>query len=130
MGLGTFTYGSSLLMNILDVLRTIGVSIRGDLLHVSSDRLRMWNVAWQQSIQNNLWLGNGYGTWLREFSQLPGSKGLSYDTAHDLWIHLIFELGAIHVVVMVIILGLIIWSTLIYKNVEQPFRILNYAKQT
>jgi O-antigen ligase len=119
LGLGAFTYGSSWLMSILDVLRSMGVSIRGDLLHVSSQRLRMWDLAWQ-SIQEQLWLGTGYGTWLREFSQLPGSGGVSYDTAHNLWVQQLFELGVIHVVVMVIILGLIVWTTLIYKSVEQP----------
>jgi hypothetical protein len=120
LGMGAFTYGSSLLMNILDALRAIGVSIRGDIFHVSSERLRMWDIAWQQSIQDNIWLGNGYGTWLRKFSKLPSTEDFSYDTAHNLWVQLIFELGAIHVVVMAIILSLIVWTTLIYKNVDQP----------
>jgi len=119
LGICFLAYNSTLLMSIFNFLRRRGVSIRGDVLQVSSDRLRMWDLAWQ-SIQEHLWLGTGYGTWLREFSQLPGSGGVSFDTAHNLWVQLIFELGAIHVVAMAIILGMFIWTTLIFKNVEQP----------
>ncbi|MBT3715851.1 MAG: O-antigen ligase family protein [Deltaproteobacteria bacterium] len=104
---------------IFSWLQHLGLTIRGSPLQRSHERLKMWSVAWEESIQDNLWLGNGYGTWLREFSHLPNSGGVSFDTAHNLWIQLIFELGVIHVVVMAIILGLIVWSTLVYKNVEQ-----------
>ena len=118
-GLGYFFYDFSRITMIFSWLQHLGLTIRGSPLQRSHERLKMWDVAWEQSMQNNLWLGNGYGTWLREFSQLPGSGGLSFDTAHNLWVQLIFELGVIHVVVMAIILGLIVWTTLIYKNVEQ-----------
>ncbi|HIO84275.1 MAG TPA: O-antigen ligase domain-containing protein [Deltaproteobacteria bacterium] len=119
-GLGYFVYDSSRIMMIFNWLRQIGLTIKGAPLQRSHERLRMWDVAWEQSIQDNLWLGTGYGTWLREFSKLSGSGGVSFDTAHNLWVQLIFELGAIHVVVMAIILGMIVWTTLFYKNVEQP----------
>ena len=118
-GLGYFVYDSSRIMMIFDFLGKLELSIRGVPLQPSYQRLRMWDVAWEQSIQDNLWLGTGYGTWLREFSKLSGSGGVSFDTAHNLWVQLIFELGAIHVVVMAIILGMIVWATLFYKNVEQ-----------
>ncbi len=119
-GLGYFVYDSSRIMMIFDFLGKLGLSIRGAPLQRSHERLRMWDVAWEQSIQDNLWLGTGYGTWLREFSILSGSRGVSFDTAHNLWVQLIFELGAVHVVVMAIILGLIVWTTLFYKNVSHP----------
>ena len=64
-------------MMIFDFLGKLELSIRGVPLQPSYQRLRMWDVAWEQSIQDNLWLGTGYGTWLREFSQLPGSGGVS-----------------------------------------------------
>tara|TARA_B100001964_G_scaffold112543_1_gene125552 strand:- start:71 stop:1336 length:1266 start_codon:yes stop_codon:yes gene_type:complete len=79
----------------------------------------MWDLAWQ-SVQEHPWFGTGYGTWLGEFSKLSGSGVLSYDTAHNLWVQLIFELGVIHFVVMATILGLIVWTTLFYKNVSHP----------
>jgi len=120
LGICFLAYDPSHLIIIFDFLRSLGVSIRGDVLQVSSDRLRILDVAWQQSIQENIWLGTGFGTWLREFSQLPGSGGVSFDTAHNLWVQQLFELGVIHVVVMAIILGMFIWTTLIFKNVEQP----------
>ena len=118
-GLGYLAYDSSRITMIFSWLQHLGLTIRGSPLQRSHERLKMWSVAWEESIQDNLWLGNGYGTWLREFSHLPNSGGVSFDTAHNLWIQLIFELGVIHVVVMAIILGLIVWSTLVYKNVEQ-----------
>ena len=90
-GLGYFVYDSSRITMIFSWLQHLGLTIRGSPLQRSHERLKMWDVAWEQSMQNNLWLGNGYGTWLREFSQLPGSGGLSFDTAHNLWIQLIFE---------------------------------------
>ncbi len=120
LGLGYFVYDSSRITMIFSWLQHLGLTIRGSPLQRSHERMNMWDVAWEQSMQENIWLGNGYGTWLREFSQLPGSGGVSYDTAHNLWVQLIFELGAIHVVAMAIILGMFIWTTLIYKNVEQP----------
>jgi len=79
----------------------------------------MWDFA-EQSIQENLWSGTGYGTWLREFSKIPGSGSLSFDTAHNLWIQMIFELGLIHTVALVIILGMLVFTTLIYKNFDHP----------
>ena len=116
LGLGFFA--SEIAYYLLTVFRSLGVEIRGNPFEFSQSRLRMWDIAWNQSIQDNLWLGNGYGTWLREFSKLSGSQYLSYDTAHNLWVQMFFELGAIHVFAIAIILGMIVWTTLIYKNVE------------
>ena len=56
LGICFFAYDSALWMSILDFLRSLGVSIRGDVLQVSPGRLKMWDIAWQQSMQNNLWL--------------------------------------------------------------------------
>ena len=120
LGICFLVFDNSRLMSIFNFLRTLGVAIRGDVLQVSTGRLRIWNVAWHESMQENIWLGTGYGTWLREFTKLSGSEGVRFDTAHNLWLQLIFELGAIHVFFLVIILGLILWASLIYKHVEQP----------
>ena len=115
------------LQSFLNFLRNIGIGVRVELFHLLSpdrflslERLKMWKIAWDESIQENFWLGTGYGTWLREFSKLPGSKNISYDTAHNLWVQLIFELGVIHVVTMVMIIIVIVLATLIYKNFDQP----------
>ncbi len=117
----------SRLQSFLNLLRNLGISVRVELYHLLSpdrflslERLKMWNIAWHKSIQENFLLGTGYGTWLREFSMLPGSKNISYDTAHNLWIQLIFELGVIHVVTMLMILIVFVLATLIYKNFDQP----------
>ena len=120
LGICFLAYEPSRLMNIYNFLSGLGIRMGGDLHQISTERLKIWHLAWYESMQENFWLGSGYGTWLREFSKLPGSKYISYDTAHNLWVQLIFELGAIHVVAMVIILGLFVWTTLIYKNLDHP----------
>ena len=121
-GLGYFVYDSLRIMMIFDFLgkHWLGLSTKSAPLSLSNERLRMWDVAWEQSIKDNLWLGTGYGKWLSEFSKLSGSANIGFDTAHNLWVQLIFELGVLHVVVMAFILGLIVWTTLFYKNVQQP----------
>ena len=119
LGLGIFFYYPMKILDILRLLRHLGIELRGSGLLYSDSRLIIWDLA-RQSIQEHPWSGTGYGTWLREFSKIPGSDNLRYDTAHNLWIQLIFELGAIHVVAMVIILGMFVWTTLIYKNFDQP----------
>jgi len=118
LGLGIFVY-SSTIMNILRLLRHFGIEIRGWGLLYFDSRLIMWDLAWQ-SVQEHPWFGTGYGTWLREFSKIPSSGSLSFDTAHNIWLQLLFELGAIHGLSMVLILGAITGSTLLYKNVSQP----------
>jgi O-antigen ligase len=118
LGLGIFVY-SSTIMNILRLLRHFGIEIRRSDLLYFDNRLIVWDLAWQ-SVQEHPWFGTGYGTWLREFSKFPGSGSLSFDTAHNLWIQMIFELGLIHTVALVIILGMLVLTTLIYKNFDHP----------
>ena len=76
----------------------------------------MWSLAWEESIKNNLWFGNGYGKWLSDFSKLPGSENIGYDTAHNFWIQSIFELGLIHTSVILMTLFPIIWVTILYLS--------------
>ena len=76
LGLGSFA--SDIAYYLLTVFRSMGVYIRGVPIEFSQSRLSMWDVAWQQSIQENIWLGTGYGTWLREFSILSGSGGVEF----------------------------------------------------
>jgi len=119
LGLGILVYYPTKILDILKLLRHLGIELRGPGLLYFDSRLIMWDLA-GQSIQENLWSGTGYGTWLREFSKIPGSGSLSFDTAHNLWIQMIFELGVIHTVVLVIILGMLVLMTLIYKNFDHP----------
>ena len=120
-------FNASRIQIFLNFLQNVGFVVRPEFFHLLSpdrflsiERFKMWDIAWHESIQENFWLGTGYGTWLREFSILPGSKNISFDTAHNLWIQLIFELGVIHAVAIVIILGVLVITTLIYKNSHQP----------
>ena len=119
LGLGIFVYYPSTILDILRLLRHLGVELRGSGLLYFDSRLIMWDLAWQ-SIQEHPWVGTGYGTWLREFSKIPSSCNLCFDTAHNIWLQLLFELGAIHGLILVLILGAITVSTLLYKNASQP----------
>ena len=119
LGLGTIVYYPTKILGILKLLTYLGIELRGPGLLYIDSRLIMWDLA-KQSIKENPWIGTGYGTWLREFSKIPESSALSFDTAHNLWIQSIFELGVIHTVALVIIIGMLVLTTLIYKNFNHP----------
>lgn len=119
LGLGIFFYYPSTILNLLRLIRHLGIELRGSGLLFVDSRLIMWDLA-SQLIQEHPWIGTGYGTWLREFSKIADSNLLSFDTAHNFWIQLIFELGAIHGLIIVLILVSITLPTLLYKNISQP----------
>ena len=82
---------------ILDILRPLthlGIKLRESGFLYSNNRLIIWDLA-KQSIQAHPWTGTGYGTWLMEFSKISDYIYLTFDTAHNLWLQLIFELGVI-----------------------------------
>ena len=115
-------YNSKMIIKAHAFFEGIGLHLRGSLLQSAQKRLKIWEIAWQGSIQENVWVGKGYGSWLSEFSKLKGSTHdgfFIYDTAHNLWIQLIFELGLIHVFFILIIFSLIVWTTMIHKNSDQ-----------
>jgi len=70
---------------------------------LSHERLQMWHMAWQ-GIQDTFWLGHGQGSWTREFgkiAQAAGQPGLIFDTAHNFFVQSLFELGALHTLLIV-----------------------------
>ena len=79
--------------------------IKGSSVY-SDERLRMWAVAWD-GIKEHIWVGHGYGTWIRDFSDLAASHGfqLVLDTAHNFFVQTLFELGALQ--------GLLICATFV-----------------
>ena len=118
LGLGYFLYYPSKILDILKPLTHLGVKLRESGFLYSNNRLIIWDTA-IQSIQTNPWIGTGYGTWLREYSKISDNILLNFDTAHNLWIQLIFELGAIHGLIIVFVLVSITIPTLLYKNILQ-----------
>jgi len=117
LGLGYIFYNPTKILVILKPLTHLGIKLRESGFIYSDNRLIIWNLA-KQSIQEHPWMGTGYGTWLREFSKISDSIHLTFDTAHNLWIQLIFELGAIHVLIILLVIILITIPTLLYKNIS------------
>ena len=118
LGLGYFFYYPTKILGILKPLTHLGIELRESGFLYVDNRLIMWNLA-KQSIQEHPYIGTGYGTWLREFSKISDYIHLTFDTAHNLWIQLIFELGAIHGLIIVLVLASITIPTLLYKNISQ-----------
>ena len=118
IGLGYILYYPSKILDILRPLTHLGIKLRESGFLYSNNRLIIWDSA-IQSIKEHPWIGTGYGTWLKEFSKILDNVNLTFDTAHNLWIQLIFELGAIHSFIIVLVLVSITIPTLIYKNISQ-----------
>lgn len=90
---------------INQLLSGIGIHTRvgGGESSLSKERLEMWHIAWQ-GVQDAFWLGHGQGSWTREFgkiAQAAGQPGLIFDTAHNFFVQSLFELGALHTLLIV-----------------------------
>ena len=92
-------------------------SIRHNPVSSGAGRLKMWSSAWKES-QKHLITGSGYGTWLREAKKMRGVP--AYDTAHNLWVQMFFELGVLHSSLIILTILLIGGNTLCYKNRDAP----------
>jgi hypothetical protein len=71
----------------------------------SSVRGVMWSCAWEH-VQPVLWTGHGYASWLRVAGAACPDTPFIYDTAHNLWVQMLFELGLLHGLLVV---GAAIW---------------------
>lgn len=61
-----------------------------------SARSSIWQLAFE-GIKDYLWLGHGYSSWFEEFGKLRQNTRIpALDTAHNFFIHTLFELGLIH----------------------------------
>lgn len=95
--------GSSVLLFIDDlnslntITSKIGLTLRKVPLSTSDARLQMWKFGVEMWKLNPL-SGNGHGSWLwMSFEHAAKmSKPVIYDSAHNLYIQLLAELGAIH----------------------------------
>jgi len=115
LGLGYIFYYPNKILGILKPLTNLGVKLRESGFLYADSRLIMWDLA-KQSIKEHPYIGTGYGTWLREFSKISDNINLTFDTAHNLWIQLVFELGVIHSLIILLVIISITIPTLLYKN--------------
>lgn len=82
----------------------------------SSARAVMWRCAWDQSLPV-FWTGHGYASWLRvAAAACPGERTI-LDSGHNLWLQMLFELGAIHAL---LITAVMVW--LLFRVVARTTR--------
>ena len=77
------------------------------------NRWTMWKVALAGLLSESPLWGFGYASWYYKFKEISGAAGvpfLSFDTAHNLWIQILFEHGIVgsSLIVFVILLALLL----------------------
>lgn len=110
-----FAAASALFMTFHGKLSSfLKIDQRPDLTSVSDSRLEMWKEAFKHFD----WQGKGFGTWWHEFSNLSANKPdlPVFDTAHNFFVQIIFELGYVHSLVIVSTLAIFFYFNLRFKN--------------
>lgn len=63
---------------------------------IDHNRLSIWSLALPHVLKHHIFLGFGYASWFQEFRSIAIEKGAPlFDTAHNLYVQMIFEHGLI-----------------------------------
>jgi O-antigen ligase len=119
-GLYSFINNPKLLQ---ELSQPIGYRWRPEFLSVDTSRLQMWQAAWEIFKEAPLF-GHGYASWFQMVWNYGQRHDMTevYDTAHNLYVQMLAELGLLHTL---LVLGLLV---LIAITVFQNTRFLSEGK--
>jgi O-antigen ligase len=95
--------------------QSVGYRWRPDFLSVDMSRLQMWHAAWEIFKQAPLF-GHGYASWFQMVWNYGQRHNMTdvYDTAHNLYVQLLAELGLLHTSLILSLLVLI--AVTVFQN--------------
>lgn len=112
---------------LLDLVgRWFGIPIRSDAISFDASRFNLWRAAFS-GMPGHMWLGHGYQAWLHDFKPLAEAAGighLAFDTAHNLWVQLFFELGLLHGGTIDALFGVVVVLMILkMKHARKPWQL-------
>jgi O-antigen ligase len=82
---------------------------------VDANRMAIWKTALPHLIANRPWFGFGYGSWFQEYRAVAEPAGAPlFDTAHNLYVQLVFEHGIAGALLIISLLAGVVW--ICWKN--------------
>ena len=107
VSVATIAYGKFLFERLMAGLG------RTDFL--DANRMAIWKTALPHVLANRPWFGFGYGSWFQEYRAVAAPAGAPlFDTAHNLYVQLVFEHGIAGGLIIISLLAALLW--LCWKN--------------
>ncbi|MEQ9552823.1 MAG: O-antigen ligase family protein [Coleofasciculus sp. G3-WIS-01] len=106
-----------------EIAQSIGYNWRANPVSLDTARLDIWKAGWEIFKEAPIW-GHGYASWFQVISDYGSKHNMTYvlDTAHNLFMQMLVELGLLH---SLLVLSILSWIAI---TVWQNYRLLPRAK--